>query len=109
MTWYVSGPMSGYDDNNFPAFSHATKVLRSRGFEIISPHEIEIGGHALMPVRWDEYLRADLKQLVDCHGIVLLRGWSKSRGARLELATALGLGFTVAFFDELTNTLHSMD
>jgi hypothetical protein len=104
MTWYVSGPMTGYDDLNFPAFSYATTTLRSRGMAIVSPHENDIDGG-----EWDDYLRHDLRLLSECHGIVLLAGWSKSKGAQLELFVALRLGLAVRFFDDETSELVNVE
>jgi hypothetical protein len=95
MTWYLSGPMTGYENLNFPAFSYAAMTLRAQGLTLISPHEndLDIG-------EWDDYLRHDIKLLADCHGLVLLRGWTKSKGAQMELWIALRLGLPVRFFDE---------
>jgi hypothetical protein len=42
MIIYISGPMTGYPDLNFPAFHLAASVLRSEGFTVISPAEIEL-------------------------------------------------------------------
>ena len=94
--------MSGYEDLNFPAFQHAATLLRDQGYDIRSPHENEapdgVGD-------WVEYMRLDIKTIADCDGIVLLRGWAKSKGAQLELSIALALGLTVRFFNERTGEL----
>ena len=37
---YLSGPMSGIKDSNFPAFLEWAARLRADGFEVVSPHEI---------------------------------------------------------------------
>lgn len=99
-TWYVSGPMSGYENHNFEAFDFACQVLRMKGLTVLSPHEIphaEPDGPGSLP--WDVYLRNDLIGLLRCTGIVLLQGWPQSRGARLELDMALGLGLEIAYLD----------
>jgi len=102
MTWYLSGPMSGIDEHNFPAFVYAKTQMELRGHIVVSPHETDLGDAV---GEWVEFLRADLIRMMRCQGIVLLRGWSKSRGSRLELSVAMALGFPVRFFNERTGEL----
>jgi hypothetical protein len=42
-----------------------------------------------------------------CSGIILLRGWPQSRGARLELSTAVALDWPVYYYDQ--GVLHCMN
>lgn len=90
--WYISGPMSGHLDFNFPAFTEKARELRAEGKTVISPHELpgEELGHP-----WEWYLRRDLKALMDCTHVQLLPGWETSRGAQLEVYVARKLGMTV--------------
>ena len=93
-TVYVSGPMTGYADWNFPAFNAAAADLRAQGLRVINPAD-----HGLVDgAEWADYLRTDLVQLLTCERIHLLPGWRKSKGAQLELhvAKALGLQITLA-------------
>lgn len=41
MKIYISRAMSGIKDLNFPAFHAAATYLRNKGFEVVSPAEIE--------------------------------------------------------------------
>ena len=95
--YYLSGPMSGYPDFNIPAFNDAAAKLRAKGLQVISPPEID----GSTDKTWDQYLRQDLKALLDCHHIVLMPGWQESRGAKLEHAVAVGLGMRVWRLGEL--------
>lgn len=106
MKWYVAGPMSGILEHNYPAFIHACHVLRSRGLIVFSPHETFPNPSGAIP--WQECLRHDVKTLAQCDGIILLPGWSSSRGARLELHLATQLSMPVAFFDDKTGSLHNI-
>jgi len=104
MTYYLSGPMSGYPDHNFPAFERACVWLRARGVVVVSPHEVphpEPNGPGSLP--WDVYLRRDVIQLMRCDGIVLLKGWPESKGAQLEAFAAISLGLEIRYFHEETN------
>jgi hypothetical protein len=88
---YISGPMTGYEDFNFPAFNEAARLLQQHGYDVVNPAE-----HGVVEgAEWEDYLRYDLIQLARCTSIVLLPGWEASRGANLEVHVArrLGLNF----------------
>jgi hypothetical protein len=92
MRHYLAGPMSGYSQGNFPLFDRAATRLRERGFDIISPAELddEETRAAVMadkPAKhsWGDFLARDVKIVADqVKGIILLPGWYCSRGAKLE-------------------------
>jgi len=86
---YLSGPMTGIEDNNFPAFRDAAEYLRALGYDVVSPAEIQEAGP------WELCLRADLRELCTCDAIALMPGWENSKGANLELHVAHRLGMEV--------------
>lgn len=88
MTLYLAGPMSSLPDFNFPAFHEAARQLRAAGYEVVTT--AECCDDTSQP--WDYYMRRAIKALVDCDAVALLYGWDASRGARLELHIAQGLG-----------------
>ena len=89
--FYVSGPMSGYPEHNATQFTSVAKLLRERGYDVCNPIEFdESPGLA-----WSEYLRKDIRALMDCQGVITLPGWQESRGAALEVHIAHALGMTV--------------
>ena len=88
---YLAGPMTGLPDLNFPLFTSEAARLRSLGYEIVNPAEINADPKA----DWLACMRADIKQLVDCDGVATLPGWVKSRGASIEVGIAYGLGLPV--------------
>ena len=88
MRVYVSGPMSGLPDHNYPAFIAAAKRIRTLGHEPVSPHTI--GQHDGWT--WDDYMEAAVKLQRGCDVIFLLPGWRQSRGATVEYYVALALG-----------------
>jgi hypothetical protein len=90
-TIYVSGPMTGCKDLNFPAFHAAARLLRDMGHTVINP--AEINPDTTMP--WEQCMRADIKALCDCDAIYLLPGWERSKGAHLELHIAHRIGMEV--------------
>ena len=103
-TYYLSGPMVGIQDHNFPAFENACKYLRNElELTVVSPHNIQHNENGVVgSLPWTDYLRKDLRDMtaLGCNAIILLPGWSKSRGACLELQVALGLEMDVYFYHE---------
>ena len=86
---YISGPITGVDFGNRFAFMGARAVLELCGYEAVDPSEVHLDDEA----SWSDYMRADLKLLLDCNFIYMLEGWENSKGARLEreLAKILGI------------------
>ncbi len=89
MKVYVSGPMTGYADFNFPAFDKAKADLLDQGFEVVSPADFGPEG------TWEQCLRRDLRCVLDCDAVVTLPGWTKSKGASLEVYVAKQLKIPV--------------
>jgi hypothetical protein len=101
--YYLAGRMSGIPAFNFPAFYAAAADLRSRGYEIISPAELDDQedkgvamaskdgdpGHASKP--WSHFLARDVIIVSDqVDGIMFLSDdWYLSKGAKLEAFVAL--------------------
>lgn len=92
MRVYLAGPMTGIEDYNFPAFHEAAKRLRDIGYEVSNPAENFEGDQSLP---WDVYLRRAIEQVVTVDGVAVLPGWSRSKGARLEVHVADALGMPI--------------
>lgn len=101
MKLYIAGPMTGMPDWNYPAFFAAEKWLDSIGIFGINPARTdgENLGEALARAGtpetakpWGYYLRRALLKLSVADGLLLLPGWEKSKGARLEVHVARELG-----------------
>ncbi|MEY4376246.1 MAG: hypothetical protein RJB26_796 [Pseudomonadota bacterium] len=86
---YLSGPMTGIAENNFPAFHEWAARLRADGFDVVSPAELPEGD------TWEACLRKDMRELPTCDAIALMPGWERSKGAHLELHVAHRLGMEV--------------
>lgn len=96
MKTYISGPMTGYPDLNYPAFFAAEEAVRALGHETLNP--------ARHPSQksWADYLRLDLADVLAAEQVVVLPGWEASRGAALEVHVAHALGMPVVPIDVLT-------
>ncbi|TAM50209.1 MAG: DUF4406 domain-containing protein [Paraburkholderia sp.] len=99
MRIYLAGPMTGYDQLNFPRFHTEAGRLRELGFTVINPAEINSDASK----SWRECMRADIRELVTCDAIALLPGWERSRGAALEHHIMTTLGLAVFTVDELVD------
>lgn len=109
MRVYLSGPMSGLPDENFPAFMAVAAVLRLRGIAVVNPAELNPGVNRPGPnaspreVRsyWHDCIRVDMRELTDCDVIVLLPGWQYSDGAHSELSTARDCGLQIVMLEDV--------
>ena len=93
MNLYISGPMTGKRKHNHPAFNKAAKVLRKKGYKVVSPAELD--KDITVKLTWTQCLRRDIKYLVDCQGVATLPGCDDSRGALLEIYIAKALDMPV--------------
>lgn len=79
---YVAGPMSGYPENNYPAFNEVSRLLRDAGYEVVNPAEFGEGASYI------DLMREDIRLMLDCHGVCFLYKWWESTGARNEINIA---------------------
>ncbi len=94
---YLSGPMTGLPDFNRPAFNKAAEYLRKQGHTVWNPAE-EFDPEFIYPRK--VYMRRDIEALLKCESIVMLDGWEKSAGARLELEIARELEMNIFFLGD---------
>lgn len=83
---YVAGPMSGYPDNNYPAFHAVAEKLRFLGYDVVSPAEAGVPGKGR--VHYTDLIRDDLRLMLDCDGVATIDNWWESTGARNEVQVA---------------------
>lgn len=112
---YVAGPMSGKRGCNFEAFDEAAADLRRVGFKVTSPAEMDddetralsrasenCGPEAMKPGEtWEKLLARDLRIVIEVDAVVTLPGWTKSRGANLEVAIAKSLAKPALLYPSL--------
>lgn len=86
---YISGPMTGVPEHNFPAFHAAAERLRRAGYTVVNPAENFAGRTDLSR---ELYMRLDVGLLATCDAVAMLPGWRDSRGARVEYLLAREMG-----------------
>lgn len=106
-TVYLSGPMTGLPYCNYKEFNKAARELRLHNNVVLNPAE-NFGGERLVvesvsptttkytPITRKQFMRLDIHNLLMAEKVVLLPGWKKSSGAKLEVAMAIELGLPVA-------------
>lgn len=120
---YVAGPMTGYENFNFPAFDAgrdyvnsiekgrkaAPKPLaavspadmdRAHGFDEIAASQTPVGA-VVSPTFFFDCMRRDMELVSRAFAILLMRGWEESTGANHELffARACGVKVWLANYD----------
>tara|TARA_B110000211_G_scaffold120245_1_gene139037 strand:- start:969 stop:1409 length:441 start_codon:yes stop_codon:yes gene_type:complete len=90
---FISGPMTGYEDYNRPAFFHMEDVLTKAGWDVANP--ANNGVHENQP--FYVHLKADFKMLLKCDAIFSLNGWKDSPGATMEYLVARNCGMPQIF------------
>ena len=105
MKIYIAGPMTGYDQWNFPAFFKLEESLLKLGYRVVNPAHndgptlelaLESAGEPERPNNsWNWYMKRDLPHLLECDAICVLPNWQKSKGASLEVQVANAIGVPV--------------
>ena len=57
---YLCGPMTGFSKHNAYLFRKYSKLLRKKGYAVISPIELD-GGR--INLKWEECIKRDLKMM----------------------------------------------
>ena len=99
MKVYISGPMTGLPEFNYPKFDTTAEMLRSKGYDVRNPADYgrSIGIENFAPrLAFKQYA----EWICDADAIWMLPGWEKSVGARAEHALAVAVGCRVIYIDE---------
>lgn len=107
MKVYIAGPMTNMPQFNVPLFDRVAAELRQKGYEVVSPAELDSSTMRQAALEshdgnlaelekttketWGHVLARDVLVLSDhgIEGIVLLPDWYKSRGVTLEANVGL--------------------
>ena len=90
---YISGKISGIENEAPKLFNDAEILLKEQGFEVVNPMTINHEHDK----SWLSYMKEDIKAMMDCDSIYMLNNWKKSKGAKAERDIARQLGFTILY------------
>jgi hypothetical protein len=112
-TYYLAGPMRNYPDFNFPAFDAAKAHLEAKGYNVISPADMDRADpqpRGADPLPQYVYAHRDTQALITLaedydnfdleNGIYMLKGWQASKGACAEHALAQWLGLKIVYQED---------
>lgn len=96
---YLAGPMTGYPEFNATGFAEGERYAKSQGWDVASPQNTDPAHEGLCPDGdrhttdagshpYPCWIKASLRMMLDCDAVLMLPGWEKSRGARLERSVA---------------------
>ena len=87
--WYLTGPITGYPNHNTEEFAIQAAFLRGHGYRILNPCALP---H--LP-SWAANLKRDIKRLMNCKGVFVIKGWEASKGGVLEVFICIILGMPI--------------
>lgn len=100
---YISGPMTGKPDHNFPRFYEVEEIVESMGYEVINPARMDDEDgfdHDNPDVKYADLLKRDLDEILGRADVVIVfDDWSNSRGATNEAFVASIAGIDVKQLD----------
>ena len=88
MRVYISGRIKDYPEHRMH-FEHGCDSMREAGHEPVDPCALPHSPDAT----YEDFMREDIRALLDCAAIFMLDGWERSVGARTEhmIAAVCGL------------------
>jgi hypothetical protein len=93
---YIAGPMTGHKDFNFPEFHAASEALRAAGYVVLNPASM----HTHTDKPWDWYMKSAITLMMQGDAVFMLRGWTTSRGAKIEWRLAQDIGMATYYQGE---------
>jgi hypothetical protein len=93
MKIYVSGRIKDYP-GHLEHFATASRRLRNRLYQVVNPCEVD--PQKENPT-YEDFMRADIRELIECDAIYMLEGWERSVGARCEFHVAVLCGLEIQY------------
>jgi len=91
MKVYISGKITGAEEEAAVLFQQAEDKLLAMGMIPLNPMKLQ----HLHGKTWEEFMKVDIKALLDCDAICPLENYEDSRGATLEMLIATELQLPV--------------
>lgn len=89
---YLSGAITS-DIYHSKKFLAAEVLLGCQGYEVVNPLKLLHDNDKT----WSSYMKEDIQAMMSCDCIYMIKGWERSKGARIEFNLALELGIEVVF------------
>lgn len=93
---YLSLPISGYDlQERIDTAMQMEVKLRGLGYDVFNP----LGDGWINGLSTYEYMKHDLKSLINCDCVLFMHGFNRSAGCHTELCVAMACGLEIIFED----------
>lgn len=89
---YISGAIKN-DPDFFTKFDRCERALITQGYEVVNPCTLNHPPEAT----YEDFMREDIRAMIDCDEIGMIPGWEHSAGAKLEFLVATMCGLEVRF------------
>lgn len=94
---YLSGQITGLSEEEYKRkFKEAEDKLIGFGYDVVNPASLK----SIPNGTWTDYMRRDIKLLMDCDYIYMLDNWTESTGAKAEFKLAVDIGIERLKLDE---------
>jgi len=95
---YISGKITGIEDQAYILFEKAEKQLIEKGYEVVNPMKL-VHNHKR---DWQSYMKTGIKALMDCDAIYMLKNYHGSKGSIIEWSLAKGLKMEIIYEKDKT-------
>lgn len=109
---FISGPMRGLPNYNFPKFDAIEKLLKENGYDVVNPAHISRSYKESTILnnkdKFNEMVERQLTELRKCNLMLVLDGWENSAGVKVEIEEALKNGICITFEKPFIGSLMDM-
>lgn len=100
---YIAGKISGLEYSEFSEnFRQARVVVEKFHMTPVCPLDLNKVSEMHHSDTWKNYLKRDIKAMMDCDCVYAMKNWKESKGATIEVDLANALGIPV-FYQENPN------
>lgn len=100
---YLSLPISGYDlDERKDTALQMEIKLKARGYDVFNP----LGDQWISGLSTHDYMKGDIRALIDCDAIMFMSGFNRSAGCHTELCVAMACGLDIYFEEQVDINLY---
>lgn len=90
---YISGKITDIEKEAPALFKQAECALREKGYDTVNPITLNHDHDK----SWQNFMREDVKAMLDCDSIYMMSNWVNSKGAKIEREIAIYLGLKVIY------------
>jgi len=91
---YIAGKIGDLHEAEYKRnFDMAKNYVFNLGYEPVSPVDLPHNHDKT----WQSYMKEDIKAMLDCHAVFVLKNWRQSPGAIIEVDLAMKMSINIIF------------